>query len=84
MNKKETLFVFFIYYSYTLHAEEKETFAGFIFDKTGGKSELYRVGRWLTTSQGNLEESATESRQPSTRSHSPMVILPSRMGCGFL
>jgi len=31
----------------------------------GGKSELQRVWRWITSSGGNLKESATESRPPS-------------------
>ena len=31
----------------------------------GGKSELHMAGRWITPSQGDLEESATESSQPS-------------------
>ena len=31
-----------------------------------GKSELHRVGRWVTPSQGDLEESATERKRPRT------------------
>jgi hypothetical protein len=32
----------------------------------GGKSGLHRVGRWVTPSQGDLEESATERKRPRT------------------
>ena len=32
----------------------------------GGKSELHRAGRWITSSRGNSEESATERKRPRT------------------
>ena len=35
----------------------------------GGKSELHRAGCWLTASEGDLKESATENTPPSLRIH---------------
>ncbi len=32
-----------------------------------GKSELHRAERWVTPSEGNLKESATEKIRPGTQ-----------------